>query len=86
MESYKRHKFYSRVQQVGESFDSFLVAVHGLSAMCNFHKAEKDKATRDRIVTGIRSETVRDELFNVDGNLTLKKVIQICQRTEATKH
>ena len=35
---------------------------------------------------GISSNAVREELFNVDGELTLDKAIQICQRAEATRH
>lgn len=84
-EEFERYKYYSRSQGRNESFDSFLTALQGLIQTCNFHADEKDKALRDRVVIGINSESVREELLNVDEKLTLKKCIQICQRSEATK-
>lgn len=84
-EEFERYKFYSRVQLANESFDNFLASLRNLIATCNFHADEKDKALRDRIVFGIQSEAVREELFNVPDLLTLDKCIAICQRSEATK-
>ncbi|KAF6032006.1 hypothetical protein EB796_009687 [Bugula neritina] len=46
---------------------------------------ERDKALRDRIVFGIHSEAIREELFNVTEDLTLERCIAICQRCEATR-
>ncbi|KAF6032013.1 hypothetical protein EB796_009683 [Bugula neritina] len=46
---------------------------------------ERDKALRDRIVFGIHSEAIREELFNVTEDLTLERCIAICQRFEATR-
>ncbi|XP_067950359.1 uncharacterized protein [Watersipora subatra] len=84
-EGFERYKFYSQVQQLGESFDKFLSALKSLVSTCNFHESERDKALRDRIVFGIISESVRGELFNVPETLTISKCIEVCQRFEATK-
>jgi len=84
-EEFERYKFYSRVQKPGETFESLLTSIQALIATCNFHADEKDKALRDRIVIGITSDVVREELLNEDGELTLKRCIQVCQRSEATK-
>ena len=83
-EEYERYKFNQRVKQPGERFDTYLTSLRALQSTCNFADAEKEKVIRDRIVFGIRSDTVREELFNVD-ILTLEKAIAICQRAEATK-
>lgn len=84
-EEFERYRFYSRVQQAEESFDRFLSSLRTLIATCNFHAEEKDKALRDRIVFGIRTEAVREELFNISTELTLDKCVEVCQRHEATK-
>ena len=84
-EEFERYKFHSRVQQPNEPFDKFLAALRSLISTCNFEGGEKDKALRDRIVFGIQSKAVREELFNVSDDLTLEKCIAVCQRFEATK-
>lgn len=84
-EEFERYKFYSRVQLTNEPFDKFLAALRNLISACNFHDGEKDKALRDRIVFGIQSKAVREELFNVPDDLTLEKCVEVCQRFEATK-
>lgn len=84
-EEFERFKFYSRVQSRNESFDSFLTAIQALIRTCNFHADERNKALRDRIVFGINTTSVREELFNIDGELTLDRCVQVCRRVEATK-
>ena len=84
-EEFERFKFYGRIQSRNEPFDSFLTSIQALITTCNFHTDERDKALRDRIVFGIQSTSVREELFNVEGALTLQKCVQVCQRAEATK-
>ena len=84
-EEFERFRFLKRVQLKDERFDTFLASIQTLISTCNFHEAEKDKALRDRIVIGINSEEVREELLNVEGDLDLTKCISICQRAEATK-
>lgn len=83
---YERYKFHSRIQQPGESFDSFLTALRGLLTTCNIHADEQNNALTDRIVYGINSPKVREDIFNLDGNPDLDKVIQLCRRAEATQH
>lgn len=84
-EEFERFKFYSRTQKSGESIDQYITALRDLISTCNFHDAEKDKALRDRLVFGIQSSNVREELFNMEGDITLQQVINVCQRFEATK-
>ena len=80
----ERHKFYSRVQHVQESFDSFFIAICTQASSCEFSTL-KDEMLRDRIVCGIRADPVRLRLLRTDG-LTLTKCVQICRAAEATEH
>lgn len=84
-EEYERFKFYGRIQKPGESFDQYLTVLRDLITTCNFHEAERDKALRDRIVFGISSSEVREELFNSQTSITLQQAIEVCQRHETTK-
>ena len=81
---FERFKFHSRVQKQGEPFESFVTALRDLITTCEFHADEKDKALVDRIVAGISSKLVREDIFNLPGNPTLQEVISVCQRKEAT--
>ncbi|XP_067951274.1 uncharacterized protein [Watersipora subatra] len=83
---YERYKFHNRTQLPGESFDNFLTALRGLLSTCNIHADEQNSALIDRIVCGINSPEVREDIFNLDGNPDLNKIIQLCRRAEATKH
>ena len=83
---YERYKFHNRTQLPGESFDNFLTALCGLLSTCNIHADEQNSALIDRIVCGINSPEVREDIFNLNGNPDLNKVIQLCRRAEATKH
>ena len=55
----------------------------------SFYKTREDNhqslRDRNRIVIGIYSEEVREELLNVEGDLDLTKCISISHRAEATK-
>ena len=55
----------------------------------SFYKTREDNhqslRDRNRIVIGIYSEDVREELLNVEGDLDLTKCISISHRAEATK-
>lgn len=56
-----RFHFYTRAQREGESVSEFLVDLRRLSANCNF--AELDNMLRDRLVCGIRDESIQRRLF-----------------------
>ena len=81
---FERFKFHSRIQKQGEPFESFLTALRDLVTTCEFHADEKEKSIVDRIVAGISSKAIREDIFNLPGNPTLQEVISVCQRKEAT--
>ena len=81
-EIYEAYLFNQRVQEVGESFDSFLTAVSSLAKTCKFGTIQ-DRMIRDRVVVGIKDNTTRKHLL-AESKLTLKKCIDICRSSETT--
>ena len=79
----ERHKFNSRKQQSGESFQAYLADVRVKASTCKFGDL-KDQMLRDRLVCGITSDTVRKLLLRED-KLTLAKAINICQINELSE-
>ena len=82
-EVFERFRFYSRVQLPDEAVEKFLTALRSLASVCNFDGEEKEKALRDRLVMGVRSDAVRKALLQ-EKELTLEKAADICRCTEAT--
>ena len=84
-ESVECRNFRKRIQQPGECFDNFLLALRDLVKTCNFCSNEcMQKNIRDQIIEGIlEGDTVKDLLQVKD--LSLDKTIQICQAQEAAK-
>ena len=84
-ETVERRNFRRCTQQVGESFDDFLVSLRELVKTCNFcSDACNQNNIRDQIIEGlIDNDIVKDLLQETD--LTLTKVIHKCQAQEAAK-
>ena len=61
-EIYEAYLFNQRVQEVGESFDSFLTSVRSLAKTCNFGTIQ-DRMIRDRVVVGIKDNTSRKSFW-----------------------
>ena len=79
----ERHKFNARNQREGEQFQTFLSDIRNKAAQCNFGDLH-DELLRDRIVSGLRYDSVRKHLLR-DSNLTLAKAIQTCQIYESSE-
>ncbi|KAJ8886601.1 hypothetical protein PR048_012813, partial [Dryococelus australis] len=78
-ESIECHKFNIRIQEEGESIDSFVTALRLLSTNCSFD-ALHDDLMKDCIV----DKCIKDRLLQ-KSNLTLAKVVQICKSYEQTQ-
>ena len=78
---YERYVFNTRNQEEGESIDTYNTALRTLAQTCNFGDL-KDELIRDRIVCGIRENTVRKRLLQESG-LTLKKCMDIARGAES---
>ena len=81
-EIYEAYLFNQRVQETGESFDSFLTALRSLAKTCNFGSMQ-DRMIRDRVVVGVRDNSTRKKLL-AENKLTLNKCIDICRASETT--
>ncbi|XP_077551303.1 uncharacterized protein LOC144164995 [Haemaphysalis longicornis] len=57
----ERHRFHRRSQHAGESVHDFVAALRELVSHCSF--ASQDDALKDRFVTGVASNRVRERLL-----------------------
>ena len=80
-EALERHSFNSRRQEEGEKFDDFLTDIKLLSNNCNFCDACNPSLLRDRIVSGIFSDEIREKLLS-EKDLTLEKAMEIFRSKE----
>ncbi|UYV83644.1 K02A2.6-like [Cordylochernes scorpioides] len=80
---FERFKFFSATQKDGESIDSFITELKGLSTSCEF-ESQKDSLIRDRIVYGIQDKALQERLLR-EPNLTLLKAIEMCKTDEINK-
>ncbi|XP_023210109.1 uncharacterized protein LOC111613038 [Centruroides sculpturatus] len=80
-ETYACWLFNRHVQSEGESFDKFLTNLRTKIRECNFG-IQEDSLLRDKIVQGIRSNKIREQLLR-EPTLTLDHAIQICRASES---
>lgn len=76
----ERFRFHKRNQQEGESVAQFVAILKQLSEHCDFGRSLND-TIRDRLVCGLRSETIQKRLLT-ETNLTLEKSIDISTSME----
>lgn len=79
-ESVASHMFFTRNQHEHENFDAYLTELRKLSSECDFGSLQ-DRLIRDKIVTGIRDNKLKDRLLR-EQDLTLQKAINICKAAE----
>ena len=76
-----RREFYTRNQELDESFDEYLIALKEISEFCNFCTSCSDERLRDRIVTGLRDEDTVRALLS-EKKLTLQRTVELCRARE----
>lgn len=79
---YERARFNSRSQQAGESAEQYILALYSLAENCNYDRAHKEQAIRDRLVVGIRDKKLSERL-QMDRELTLDKAKKLIRQAEA---
>ena len=77
----QRFKFHQRNQKSDETISQFVVELRKYAEYCDFQD-KLDEALRDRLVCGLRSETIQKRLL-AEKNLTLASAIEIAQGMEA---
>jgi len=84
-ETVECRNFCRRVQQPGEMFDDFVIALRELVKTCKFcFKACTEKSIRDQIIGGARDCNTIEDLLQ-ENNLTLAKTISMCRSREAAR-
>ena len=78
---FKRNKFYSRMQESGESYDHYRTALRQLAERCEFKSITPNQFLLDKLVFGIRDSNVRERLPR-EKNLSLEKTDEICRSHE----
>ena len=87
MNAFEEHcnskKFFTRIQEEGESIEKFVTDLKLLPATCNFGTLH-DSLIHDRVICGIRNSTLREELLKVV-HLDLDKCLRACRVSELSK-
>ena len=79
----ERHVFFSRNQNEGETFDTYLTDLKLKSQSCEFGQL-RNSLIKDRIVGGIKSDRVRQSLLK-EFDLDLEKAERICRAAESAE-
>lgn len=80
---FERARFHKRVQESGESVDSFIKALYDLIQHCEYGDL-RDELIRDRLVVGLTDQALSEKL-QMDDKLTLATAKRMCIRHEAVK-
>ena len=80
----ERFKFHKRDQHEGESVSQYLAALRKLAEKCDFNDF-LDQALRDKLVCGLRNESIQRKLL-AEADLTLKRAVEVSQGMEAAHH
>ena len=68
---FERYKFYSRMQELGESYDHYQTALRQLVERCEFKSITPYQILCDKFMFGIRDSKVRERLL-CEKNLSLE--------------
>ena len=79
---FARYIFQERKQE-DEPFDSFITDLRNLVKDCHYDKPEE--MVRDKIVSGIKSQEIREKLLTEGDALTMEKAIDIAIMHETTQ-
>lgn len=79
----ERYEFWCLTQQPEESVDAFVAKLRRKAETCRF-RDQTDELIRDRLMQGCSDRTLV-EVFLKEDDLTLDKVLQICQTAESMK-
>ena len=81
---YERYIFNKRTQQPGELLDHYITDIMKQAELCKYGTL-KDELIRDRLVSGIQADKIRERLLSKK-DITLAKTIELLKASEATRH
>ena len=61
--TYERFRLFTRHQASTETVDQYMMELRRIAANCDLKSITPDQILRDRLVTGIRDEKVRERLL-----------------------
>ena len=79
---YSRSIFHRRNQHSGEDIASYVTELRTLIVPCHYDAAFEEEVLRDRIVSGVRAEKIRERLFMEPNDLTLERCIELAESVE----
>ena len=82
-ETYERFIFNRQDQEENKSIDQYVTVLQKLAQTCNFCSCLHDSLIRDRLVLGIRNESIRKKLLQ-EKKLGLSRAIDIGRSGETT--
>ncbi|CAN8030838.1 unnamed protein product [Ixodes persulcatus] len=81
----ERYRFYRRNQESSESIAQFIVELKRLAMTCSFGSF-LEEALRDRLIAGLRTDSIRCRLLALPGNeITWERVCNIATAMEAAQ-
>ena len=80
---HERAIFHSRLQQQGETIETYVRALHKIAKNCDFRN-HHDDAIRDQLVIGIQDKGLSERL-QLTQDLDLAKAIDKCRTSELVK-
>lgn len=80
---YERAKFNMKRQEEGEPVDAFITALYNVASKCDYGTLN-DELIRDRIVVGIRNQSLYEKM-QLDETLTLEKAARMARESEAVR-
>lgn len=80
---YERYKFFSCIQQEGQTIECYVTQLKTLASTCEFADQESG-LIRDRIVLGIRDHGLKERLLR-ESNLELEKAVEIVRAAETSR-
>ncbi|XP_055715454.1 uncharacterized protein K02A2.6-like [Phlebotomus papatasi] len=85
-EVYESYKFYTITQDDGEGIEQYITRIKVQANKCTFPATAKDRLIRDKLIHGLKSSAIREELLR-KSSLTLEQTIATCKSMEkAAEH
>lgn len=73
----ERSQFYHRKQQNHESIEQFATEISRLAASCRF-EAQTESLIRDRVLFGLKSKKMTEQIIRNGGDPMLDEIIEFC--------
>jgi hypothetical protein len=80
----ERFHFYRRAQSSSESISEYVAELKRLATHCATFESQLETALRDRLVSGLRQESLQKRLL-AEKDLTFKKAVEIAKSVEAAE-